>query len=237
MRKLPIAVFMVFLVSAIITGINSYRQTEHKIQQDLRKALAHTMSEMPGDRVDADTLHRYRNYITIDEVRDTACITVRTIRHGKKQHTEFVATAGCNNMTIFMLSDQRASGILIATGMLWILGSMFYKRRNVKVDGGTQSGMEYGGVLYYADKARFTTTNGTDLGLTPMQQQLMKMFFTAEDHTLQKQEICDNLWPKKPDASATLYTLIRRLKPVIEANSRLKVLSDRGKSYRLSDNG
>ena len=39
--------------------------------------------------------------------------------------------------------------------------------------------------------------------------------------------------PKKPDATDTLYTLIRRLKPVIEQHSDLKIESDRSKSYRL----
>ena len=46
-------------------------------------------------------------------------------------------------------------------------------------------------------------------------------------------EICDALWPKKPDAHETLYTLVRRLKPVIEQQSDLKIVSDRSKAYRL----
>ena len=67
-----------------------------------------------------------------------------------------------------------------------------------------------------------------------MQHSLVELFFTAEDHTLSKQEICDRLWPKKPDASDTLYTLIKRTKPILEANSNLKIESDRGRSYSLN---
>jgi DNA-binding response OmpR family regulator len=67
-----------------------------------------------------------------------------------------------------------------------------------------------------------------------MQHQLMEMFFQSPSHSLTKSEICDALWPKKPDASETLYTLIRRLKPIIEEHSDLKIESDRGKSYGLS---
>ena len=52
--------------------------------------------------------------------------------------------------------------------------------------------------------------------------------------SLTKTEICKALWPKKPDASETLYTLIRRLKPVIEQHSNLKIESDRSKAYRLT---
>lgn len=57
----------------------------------------------------------------------------------------------------------------------------------------------------------------------------------SDGHTLSKQDICRRLWPKKPDASATLYTLIKRIKPVIEANSSLKIESDRGRSYTLTN--
>jgi DNA-binding response OmpR family regulator len=67
-----------------------------------------------------------------------------------------------------------------------------------------------------------------------MQQQLMEMLWQSPSHQLSKAEICDALWPKKPDASETLYTLIRRLKPIIEEHSDLKIESDRGKSYGLT---
>ncbi len=61
----------------------------------------------------------------------------------------------------------------------------------------------------------------------------MEMFFQSPSHSLTKAEICDALWPKKPDASETLYTLIKRLKPVIEQHTDLKIESDRGKAYEL----
>lgn len=77
------------------------------------------------------------------------------------------------------------------------------------------------------------TAEGEQIRLTPMQHSLLEMFMTSEKHSLSKQEICNRLWPKKPDASDTLYTLVRRIKPVIEANSKLKIESDRGKSYSL----
>jgi len=41
------------------------------------------------------------------------------------------------------------------------------------------------------------------------------------------------LWPKKPDASETLYTLIRRLKPIVSERCGLKIVADRGDGYRL----
>lgn len=92
-------------------------------------------------------------------------------------------------------------------------------------------GLSYGGIVLHQDT--FMTLSGEQIHLTPMQHSLLKMFITSDTHTLSKQEICDQLWPKKPDASDTLYTLIRRIKPIIEVHSSLKIESDRGKSYSL----
>ena len=70
-----------------------------------------------------------------------------------------------------------------------------------------------------------------------MQFQLMRMFFNAEGHKLSKSEICESLWPGKDDASETLYTLVRRLKRVVEQNSSLKIEAERGRAYKLTVNG
>ena len=90
----------------------------------------------------------------------------------------------------------------------------------------------YGGLSL--QDGRFVNAKGCEVKLTPMQQQLMEMLWQSPSHQLSKAEICDALWPKKPDASETLYTLIRRLKPIIEEHSDLKIESDRGKSYGLT---
>ncbi|MBR5929676.1 MAG: helix-turn-helix domain-containing protein, partial [Prevotella sp.] len=94
-------------------------------------------------------------------------------------------------------------------------------------------GKGFGGLFYSDADHRFYATDGDMVQLTPMQHHLMEMFFQSPSHSLTKTEICDALWPKKPDANDTLYTLIRRLKPVIEQHSELKIESDRSKAYRL----
>ena len=38
----------------------------------------------------------------------------------------------------------------------------------------------------------------------------------------------------KDDASETLYTLVRRLKRIVEQNSRLKIEAERGRAYKLT---
>ena len=72
-------------------------------------------------------------------------------------------------------------------------------------------------------------------GMSEVLPGLLAMFFAAEGHSLSHREICDALWPKKPDASDTLYTLIRRLRCVVEQRSSLRIESDRGRAYRLTD--
>ena len=95
------------------------------------------------------------------------------------------------------------------------------------------NGQEFGG-LCLADGTFTCVATGEEVHLTPMQYQLMELFFRAPRHVLSKTEICEALWPKKDDASETLYTLIRRLKPIVEQHSALRIASDRGKAYRLS---
>ena len=89
----------------------------------------------------------------------------------------------------------------------------------------------YGGLAL--QDGHFVDAKGCVVKLTPMQQQLMEMLWLSPTRQLSKTEICDALWPKKPDANETLYTLIRRLKPIIEQHSDLKIEVNRGKSYGL----
>lgn len=229
MKILPYIVFSFLMLCALCTGINSYHRTEYMIAQDVNQALKQVLLKMPDNVVTTDTIRCYRNYLTIAELKDTAGIAMRTVRRGGRWETKLVAEANCNFATTFKMSDQKASGSLLFIGMLWLLSSLWYVRRN-KPELIVQ-GLAYGGIVFHDDK--FMTISGEEIRLTPMQHSLLEMFITTDSHTLSKQEICDRLWPKKPNASDTLYTLIRRIKPIIETHSMLKIESDRGKSYSL----
>lgn len=229
MKILPYIVFSFLMLCALCTGINSYHRTEYMIAQDVNQALKQVLLKMPDNVVTTDTIRCYRNCLTIAELKDTAGIAMRTVRRGGRWETKLVAEANCNFATTFKMSDQKASGSLLFIGMLWLLSSLWYVRRN-KPELIVQ-GLAYGGIVFHDDK--FMTISGEEIRLTPMQHSLLEMFITTDSHTLSKQDICDRLWPKKPDASDTLYTLIRRIKPIIETHSMLKIESDRGKSYSL----
>lgn len=199
------------------------------IAQDVNRALEQVLVKMPDNVVTTDTIRCYRNCLTIAELKDTAGIAMRTVRKDGRWETRLVAEANCGFATTFMMSDQKASGAILFVGMLWLLGSLWYiKRKRPEL---LAQGISYGGIVFLNDK--FMTLSGEQIRLTPMQHSLLEMFITSDTHTLSKQYICDQLWPKKPDASDTLYTLIKRIKPIVEAHSMLKIESDRGKSYSL----
>lgn len=217
------------MATAVCSCFYSYRSAERRVESDVANALRHTLAQLPADVVSADTIRCYRDFLTIPELKDTACIAMVTVMSNGRQQTKMVAQANCDAITIFMLSDQRASATLLFIGLLWMAGSMWYLRRQNPAL--IVQGLSYGGIVFAND--RFMNAKGENIHLTPMQHTLLSMFMTSADHTLSKQDICDRLWPKKPDASDTLYTLIRRLKPIVEANSELKIESDRGRNYRL----
>ncbi len=229
MKKLLIIINLFIMATALSSGICSYRTAKNMIEKDVNNALSLTLAEMPCDVVSADTIRCYRNYLTIAELRDTACIAMRTVYRKGRHETELVAEANCDFATVFMLSDQQASGTILLVGILWMAGSLWYIRRTRPEL--LVCGVSYGGIVFADDK--FMTTGGGQICLTPMQHTLLEMFMTSESHSLSKQEICERLWPKKPDATDTLYTLIRRIKPIIEAQSNLKIETDRSRGYTL----
>ena len=66
-----------------------------------------------------------------------------------------------------------------------------------------------------------------------MQLSFMKMLMEKENKKVAVEEICDKLWPRKDNARESLYTLVRRLKPIVESNSNVKIVSDKG-GYALT---
>lgn len=202
MKKLPIAIFIIVITSALFTSVYNYCKAENRIGNDADNALRLALEEMPCDVVNADTIRCYRNHLTIAELRNTACIIVRTVSRDGRQETEMVAEAKCDFITVLMMSDKRESVTLLLVGLIWLAGSMWYMRRckpELLVEG-----ISYGGIIFANNK--FLTSKGEHIRFTPMLHTLLEMFMNTENHSLSKQEICDRLWPKKPDANDTLYT-------------------------------
>jgi len=237
-QQYAVIVLFALIVASSLTSLDSYRSTSQRVSEDMDRALAITMLEQQSDVISKDTIRTFNSHLQIAELRGKATLAVDT------RSKQFKAYAHCSEATIFSLSDQRPAALLwVLTGcwamLVWYRGVKNHGDR--LLDSGQNHeplpvilGNGFGGLSYSEAEGRFYAADGSLMRLTPMQHQLMEMFFHSPSHSLSKAEICETLWPKKPDASDTLYTLIRRLKPVIEQHSNLKIESDRSKAYRLT---
>ena len=208
--------YAVVVLFALI--IASSKATEELVTEDMNQALAKALDEQQSDVISADTIQVFNKYLQVEALRGRAVLAVDTRR-------EFRPRPQVSTATILSLSDQRPSMILWSMVLLWGMLCLYKHKRSVAL------GL-YGGLAL--QNGRFVNAKGNEVKLTPMQQQLMEMLWLSPTRQLSKTEICNALWPKKEDASETLYTLIRRLKPIIEEHSDLKIESDRGKSYGLT---
>ena len=223
------AVILLFalIIASSLTSFSSYKSTCIMVNEDMDRALALALEEQKSDVISQDTIRTFNNHLQIAELRGKATLAVDA--RGQK----FKAYAQCSEATILSLSDQRPASVLWMITIGW---SVFCFYRIKKFEPLLAGMTHFGGLRFSESESLFYAEDGHQVQLTPMQHQLMEMFFKSPSHLLTKTEICDALWPKKPDASETLYTLIRRLKPVIEQNSTLKIESHRGKAYRLTSN-
>jgi hypothetical protein len=217
-QRLPIVVLFALIVASSLFSLNSYRTTEVMVTEEMNQALAKALEEQQSEVISADTIRVFNNYLQTEDLKGKAVLALDTEK-GFQPRPQ-VSTA-----TILALSDQRPSMVLWSMVVLWGMYCLYQHRRRMAM------GM-FGGLAL--QEGNFVDAKGCVVRLTPMQQQLMEMLWQSPSHKLSKTEICDALWPKKEDASETLYTLVRRLKPIIEEHSNLKIEVDRGRAYGLT---
>ena len=216
----------------VLIAVSDERFCRHLKNPRLKQAAFLTFDVMDGD---------YRGSSMDGQA---ICSDTLVVRNGRADET--LALKGYTRLSaaaVLGMSDQRLPGGLMAAAFLWAIGSILYLRKREKenpilqpAEGGTQSAQDFGGLTYSDVDDRFYAADHTPIRFTPMQQQLMRLFWQAPSHSLTKEEICAVLWPKKDDANDTLYTLIRRLKPIVEEHTRLKIVADRGRNYSLEIN-
>ncbi len=216
-QRYAVVVLFALIITSSFVSLTSYKATEELVAEDMNQALAKTMEEQQSDVISADTIQVFNSYLRMELLRGKAVLAVDT-KNGFRPRPQ-VSTA-----TILSLSDQRPAMVLWSIALLWGLFCLYQHHRKLSL------GL-YGGLAL--QDGQFINAKGTVVKLTPMQQQLMEMLWQEPSHQVSKAAICNALWPKKEDASETLYTLVRRLKPIIEQHSDLKIEVDRGKSYGL----
>ena len=92
----------------------------------------------------------------------------------------------------------------------------------------------FGNLSFSASSCLFYNERKEEIHFTAMQRSFMKMLMESEDKKVSIDDICSNLWQRKENAKESLYTLVRRLKPIVESNTNLKIVADKGGYYRLS---
>ena len=231
MKKLPILIFIVLCLTAVATSYGSYRKAQRNIESDLQQALAKTINEKGVETMRQDSIRAYRSiartegemmtiavgdetlrrHLRNQQLGEMAFITYTVGRERGRWKVTFNTEAKCSAAMIWSLSDQRLSTWLTVMALLSLALSFRGRRQSQPIT--------------------MDCFNATHL--TPMQRQLMEMFVASDSHRLSKHEICDVLWPKKDDASETLYALISRLKRELDKTSNYDIISDRGRAYIL----
>ncbi|WP_455638813.1 helix-turn-helix domain-containing protein [Parabacteroides sp.] len=135
-----------------------------------------------------------------------------------------------------IMNKKLTSLFLILTLLSACLSFVLMRRRNAATSVQKEKTSSFGNLTYSYDSACFYKEDGEKLKLTPQQYKIMEMFFLTPSHILARTDICEALWPGKDNADETLNTLIRRLRPLIEENSNLKITTDRGRAYQLEIN-
>lgn len=265
MRKLSFTACFALLILTILASLHSYRAAVVDMTRDLDQALMLTMEMKTAEYITPDTVRTYRSliknpvlrqcatlsYCLPDERRTSVCSRKMLWRHGGQRYY-LRGYANCSMATVLSLSDHRLPLTLsLLTLLSFVMAFLPRVRRQqvapalvsptgplISTDRTTISpdNMPMIGDLCYCPDTQDFFHNGKAIHFTPMQRQLMGLFWQSDRHTLTKQQICDALWPRKDDANETLYTLIKRLKQTLADNGcQLQITSDRGRAYQLED--
>ena len=234
-----VIIFLLLVCSSVWASVDSYYCAETAIVQDMNQALSKTLAQKREAWITPDTIQSYRQHLQIADLKNCSFVSYalgedrhslcsRQMKWASGSHSlTFQSYADCSFATVWGLSDQRLPLAFLLLAMVWMAVSVVYIRRH------RAGRFVLGRMVYATSDHSFRDWHGEKIAFTPMQQQLMELFINATDHKLSKVVICETLWPKKPDASETLYTLIRRLKPIVSERCGLKIVADRGDGYRL----
>ncbi|MEG1615828.1 MAG: hypothetical protein RR202_04835 [Bacteroidales bacterium] len=246
----PITKFIIFfliLFLSVLLSWTNYTLKKESIIEDLNQALATTIQSCGHEYITKDTLSRYRSNLKIIPLKECAYISLCTDEISKTSFCSDTMTyksgqdrlyiraySNCTRSTIFLMSEQKSSLILLFVSLFWgMISTIFYnKNKSSRIITNENGFITMGGLTYSKENKTFFNENNDIICFTPMQRQIMIMFLGKHDHRISVDEICDTLWPRKENAKETLYTLVRRLKPVINKYN-VQLLAEKGHFYRL----
>ena len=245
-----ITVFFSLVIPSLLLGYMNYRTAKERIIEDINQALAKTVLSNHPEKITDDTLRVFKSNLQIRQLKETSYLSLCTDEPSKvsfcsdtvsfktaHERLYIRAYPNCSRATIFSLSEQTIPSALLTASMLWGMLSLFYLRWKRKCDimaVPTKHTVLFGNLSFSASSCQFYNEQKEEIYFTPMQRSFMKMLMESEDKKVSVDDICSNLWPRKENANESLYTLVRRLKPIVESNTNLKIVADRGGYYRLS---
>ena len=244
-----IIVFFSLMLPSLFLSYGNYTTAKEHIIDDVNQALAQTILYKIPDQITADTLRIYRSKLKIEQLKETSYLTICTDEPSKSalcsdtmsykygnERLHIRAYPNCSKAAVFGMSEQTIPGMLFTISMLWGIFSIIYlhKKNNVILSIKTDDqSIVFGNLRFSDSRSMFYNEHEEEIHFTPMQFAFMKMLITSEYRKMSVTEICDKLWPGKDNAKESLYTLVRRLKPVVENNSNIRIISDKGGYYSL----
>ena len=245
-----IIVFFSLMVPSLFLGYANYVTAKEYIIEDVNRALVKTVLSSNPERITADTLRVFKSNLQINQLKETSYLSLCTDEPSKisfcsdtvsyKTESERLyirAYPNCSKTMIFSISEQTLPSTLLAMSVLWGMFSLIYLRRKKDMKWTTspdEPAVLFGNLSFSASSDEFYNERKEKIYFTPMQLSLMKMLVTSEDKRVSVDDICHDLWPGKENAKESLYTLIRRLKPIVESNTNLKIVADKRGFYALS---
>jgi len=244
-----IIVFFSLMIPSLLLSYSNYKTTKEHIIDDVNQALAQTILYKQSDRITADTLKVYRSKLTIDQLKKTSYLIMCTdepsnvsfcsdtmIYKYDEERLHVRAYPNCSKAAIFSMSEQTVPGMLLIVSILWGMFSIIYlnhkKSLYTSIQPDNQS-IVFGDITFSDSRSLFYNGNNEEIHFTPMQYAFMKILITSECKKVPVNDICKKLWPGKDNSKETLYTLVRRLKPIVESNSNVRIISDKGGYYSL----
>lgn len=244
-----VLVFFSLMIPSFILSYGSYATTKESIIDDVNQALAQTILCKKNNQITADTLKVFRSNLKNYQLKEISYLSMCTDEPSKtsfcsdtmsytygEQRFLVRAYPNCSKAEIFSMSKQTIPGMIFTISILWGIFSMLYFHRKYNSQPGLNSNEQiiaFGNLSFSISHSLFYNERKEEIYFTPMQQSLIKMLMIDEHKKLSVNEICNRLWPGKENAKETLYTLVRRVKPIIEKNSNVRLLSDKGGYYSL----
>lgn len=244
-----IVVFFSFLLPSLFLGYTNFVTAKERIIADVNQALVKTVLQDKPERITADTLRVFKSNLRISSLKATSYLALCTEEPSKLSFcsdTVSFKTGGerlyiraypnCSTATIFRLSEQGLPITLLSMAVLWGLFSLAYLRRRRFGLMSTAPAVQmevFGNLSFSTSTGLFYNEASEEIYFTPMQRLFMQALMTSERKRVSVEELCATLWPRKDNARETLYTLVRRLKPIVERNCNLRVVADKG-GYSLA---